>query len=280
MEKKILVTGATGTIGKALIKALSEKKANFIAAARDASKLEPSIASVPFDFEDSKTFGKATADVDRVFLLAPPLNTKADILLIPFIEHLEREKIKKVVYVSALAIDALPSMPFHANTIKLLQSKGFELTVLQPSFFAQNFKNYEYDNITKYNILFAVAGEGKVGFVDTEDIGRVAATVLTSNGHAGKFYEITGPELLSYFDAARIISDVLGKPIVYPNPDAEKYKQTLAAAGAPALIADYMIDVYSLIAKNKVNHVTNVVENLTGRKPTSFKEVIKRDFAK
>ncbi|MCZ8353639.1 MAG: SDR family oxidoreductase [Cyclobacteriaceae bacterium] len=280
MEKKILVTGATGTIGKALIKALTEQKANFVAATRDVNKLPQKVNAIAFDFEDASSFAKATADVDRVFLLAPPLNTKADDLLIPFIEHLEQEKIKRVVYVSALEIDALPSMPFHANTIKLMQSKGFELTVLQPSFFAQNFKNYEFENITKHNIIYAVAGEGKVGFVDAEDIGRVAATALTTHGHSGKFYEITGPELLSYFDAANVISEVIGKTIVYPNPTAEQFTQTLAQAGAPAFIADYMIDVYSLIANNRVNKVTSVVENVTGRKPTSLKEVIKRDFSK
>ncbi|MFN5556173.1 MAG: SDR family oxidoreductase [Chryseotalea sp.] len=280
MEKKILVTGATGTIGKALIKALTEQKANFIAATRDVNKLPQEVKGIAFDFEDASSFAKATAGVDRVFLLAPPLNTLADQLLYPFIDHLHKENIKRVVYVSALEMDALPKMPFHSNVIKRLQSSGFDLTVLQPSFFAQNFKNYEFENITKHNIIYAVAGEGKVGFVDAEDIGRVAATALTADGHSGKFYEITGPELLSYSDAAKVISEVIGKTIVYPNPTAEQFSQTLAQAGAPPFIADYMIDVYSLFANNRVNRITSVVKNVTGRKPTSFKEVIKRDFLK
>jgi uncharacterized protein YbjT (DUF2867 family) len=279
MEKKILVTGATGTIGKALTKALTEIKTNFIAGTRDVAKLPKSINGIHFDFEDANTFEHATEEVDRVFLLAPPLNTQADTLLTPFINYLENKNIKRVVYVSAMEIDALPSMPFHSNVIKLLQGKGFSLTVLQPSFFAQNFKNYELENITKYNITFAVAAAGKVGFVDAEDIGRVAAKVLTTEGHNGKFYEITGPELLSYFDVAETLSEVLGKKVIYPNPTAEQYKQTLANAGAPSFVADYMVDVYSLIANNKVNRLTNIVEDLTGRKPTSLKEVIERDFA-
>jgi uncharacterized protein YbjT (DUF2867 family) len=279
MEKKILVTGATGTIGKALTKALTETNTNFIAGTRHVSKLPKHISGIHFDFEDPKTFDLATEGVDRVFLLAPPLNTQADSLLTPFINYLDSKNIKRVVYVSAMEIDALPSMPFHSNVIKLLQSKGFNLTVLQPSFFAQNFKNYEFENITKFSITFAVAAAGKVGFVDAEDIGRVAAKVLTTEGHNGKFYEITGPDLLSYFDVAEILTEVLGKKIIYPNPTAEQYKQTLANAGAPSFVADYMVDVYSLIANNKVNRLTNIVEDLTGRKPTSLKEVIERDFA-
>jgi uncharacterized protein YbjT (DUF2867 family) len=280
MEKKILVTGATGTIGKALTKALTEMKTNFIAGTRDVAKLPEGISGIHFDFEDAKTFDHATNGVDRVFLLAPPLNTQADTLLTPFINYLDNKNIKHVVYVSAMEIEALPRMPFHTNVIKLLLSKGFNITVLQPSFFAQNFKNFELENITKHNIIYAVAGEGKVGFVDAEDIGRVAAVALTTEGHNGKFYEITGPELLSYFDVAETLTEVLGKKIIYPNPTAEQYKQTLANAGAPPFVADYMVDVYSLIANNKVNRITNTVEILTGRKPTSFKEVIKRDFAK
>jgi uncharacterized protein YbjT (DUF2867 family) len=283
MEKKILVTGATGTLGRALVKSLKEKQASFSVAVRDpkaaTGKLGSYVDAVPFDFAKPETFAKATENVGRVFLLAPPLNTSVEALLTPFINHLKTVGIKKVVYISALGIDLIPSLPFHSIIIKKLEDTGFDYTILQPSFFAQNFKNYEWENITQRSITYNVAGSGKVAFIDAEDIGRSAAAVLTSEGHKQKTYTLTGPEALSYSDAAEVLSDVLGKKIVYPNPSAEEYSQALKAAGAPDFIASYMIPVYSLIANNHVNLVTNDVETLTGRKPTHLKEVLKRDFA-
>ncbi|MCU0434725.1 MAG: SDR family oxidoreductase [Bacteroidia bacterium] len=283
MSHKILVTGATGTIGKALVKSLTGKGASVVAAVRDTEKaatlLPEGTELVKFDFADPSTFAAATQGVDRVFLLGPPLVLNLEELLTPFIDHLKQQQIKRVVYLGALGLDLLPEMPFHTRLINRLTADGFELTVLKPSFFAQNFKNYEWDNITQRQITFVVAGNGKVGFIDAHDIAAAAAAVLTTDGHAGHSYELTGPETLSYADAAAILSEVTGKTIVYPNPDAETYIQVLKSAGAPDFVAPYMIRVYSLIADNKVNFVNNTVEELTGRKPASLREVLTRDFA-
>ncbi len=92
-------------------------------------------------------------------------------------------------------------------------------------------------------------------------------------------YELTGPESMSYSEAAQVLSDVIGKPIVYPNPSAEEYTQALRDSGAPDFIAPYMIAVYSLIVNGKVDLVTSEVVRITGKKPTPLKEVLERDFA-
>lgn len=282
MRKKILVTGATGTLGKALIKSLQEKNVAFVAGVRNpaeaTSKLGAGVPTVGFDFAKPETFEAATSEVDRVFLLAPPLNTSADALLKPFIQHLKVSGIKKVVYISALGLELVKELPFHTLIAKQLEEGDFDYTILKPSFFAQNFKNYEWENIIQRGITYNVAGNGKVGFVDAEDIGRAATAVLTSEGHNKKTYILTGPEALSHNEAADALSAVLGKKIVYPNPSADEFTQALKAAGAPDFIATYMISVYSLIANNHVNIVSNDIEKLTGRKPTALRDVLKRDF--
>ena len=282
MSKKILVIGATGTLGKALIKSLQEKNVAFVAGVRNTteapSKLGAGVPTVSFDFTKPETFEAATHEVDRVFLLAPPLNASADALLKPFIQHLKISVIKKVVYISALGLELVKELPFHMLVAKQLEEGDFEYTILKPSFFAQNFKNYEWENIIQRGITYNVAGNGKVGFVDAEDIGRAATVVLTSEGHSKKTYILTGPQALSHNEAADALSDVLGKKIVYPNPSAEEFTQALKAAGAPDFIATYMIPIYSLIANNHVNIVSSDVEKLTGRKPTALRDVLKRDF--
>jgi uncharacterized protein YbjT (DUF2867 family) len=283
MNRKILVTGATGTIGKAVVTALKDEKASFVAGVRNkamaAEKLGADVELVSFDFEDPVTYEAATEGVDTVFLLGPPLVTNLDSLLTPFIDFLKRKSIKRVVYVGSLGMEKLAALPFHVLLTEKLKRDGFEYTILKPSFFAQNFKNYEWQNIIERGITFAPAGNGKVAFVDVHDIAGVAAKALTEEGHVSKTYEITGPETLSYTEAATILSEVTNKQVIYPNPTAEEYTGALKGAGAPDFIAPYMISVYSLIANNEVNVVSPIVEELTGKKPTSLKAVLQRDFA-
>lgn len=279
---KILVTGATGTNGKALIKRLNELKADFRIGVRNqekAEKLFPGSQIAQFDFSDPNTYENAVQNVDKVFLLGPPLTLKVDELLNSFIDFLNEKGIKRVVYFSAFGSDKMgSSLDFHIKIEEKLKNDGFDYTILRPSFFAQNFKNYDYENITEREIIFSVAGTGKVGFVDVHDIANVAATALLNDGHSKKTYELTGPETHSFTDVATLLSDVLGKEITYPNPSAAQFRDVLAQAGAPAFIADYLIEVYSAIVKNEVNIITNDIEKVTGKKPTSLKEVLKRDF--
>lgn len=283
MSSKILVTGASGTIGKAVVTALKNEKVNFVAGVRNKAtaleKLGADVNLVTFDFEDPSTYEAATEGVDKVFLLGPPLVTNLDSLLSPFIDFLKNKEIKRVVYVGSLGMELMPDLPFHVIVTDKLKKDGFDYTILKPSFFAQNFKNYEWENIVQRGITFTPAGNGKAAFVDVNDIARVAVKVLTEEGHVGKEYEITGPETFSYADAASIISQVTNKQIVYPNPTPEEYTGALKSAGAPDFIAPYMISVYSLIADNKVDVVSPVVEEVTGKKPTSLKAVLERDFS-
>lgn len=284
MSKKILVTGATGTIGKAVVKELKAAGAAFKAASRNVAagheKLGSDTEVVAFDFADPTTFNAATEGIDRVFLLGPPLTLELDKLLAPFIAHLQIKGIKRVVYFSALGAEKMgDSLGFHTMIEQQLKRENFDYTILKPTFFAQNFKNYEWENITERGITFVTAGEGKAAFVDVNDIAKVAAKVLTTDGHTGKQYQLTGPELLSYAEAAQILTEVTGKPIFYPNPSPDQYRGALAAAGAPAFVADYMINVYSIIATNEAALLTSDVELLTGQKPTDLKTVLQRDFA-
>ncbi|WP_373494013.1 SDR family oxidoreductase [Aquiflexum sp.] len=284
MKEKILITGATGTIGKALVRQLQGLKANFVAGSRDFNKAKSTLNIsedkwVKFDFAEIHTFEKATENVDRVFVLGPPLTLNLEQILIPFIDFLIHKGINRVVYLSAFGNQSLGGdLAFHHIMENYLKESQLGFTILQPSFFAQNFKNYEYENLMERGITFNVAGDGKVGFVDVEDVAKVASKVLTEDGHAGKTYQLTGPVLLSYHDAANILSEVLNKNIIYPNPSEEAYRGALKAGGAPDFIADYMIPVYGMIKDGSVGRLTKDVEEVLGEKPTDLKTVLKRDF--
>jgi len=284
MSKKILVTGATGTLGSEVVKALKKSGAAFKAGVRDAAKATQKFGAgvelVEFDFANPSTYAAATEDVDRVFLLGPPLNYEMDKLLAPFIDHLNAQSIKRVAYLSAYKSETIAhGLKVHKVLEEKLHALNFQVTTLKPSFFAQNFKNYEWDNITKYKIVYSPSGDGKVAFVDIRDVAEVAAKVLTESGHEGKTYELTGPETLSMSDVANILTEIRGEKIVYPNPTPEQYAQTLKQAGAPDFIAPYMTLVYSMISNGHVNHVTPDAERLLGRKPGSLRKVLEESFS-
>lgn len=283
MAGKILVTGATGTVGSEVARALKNKQASFVAAMREPDKVQEilgnEVQTVKFDYANPDTFEEATSGVDRVFLLGPPMNQELDKLLSPFVKYLEQKGIKRVVYLSALGAENLKDvMPFHTNMEALLKERGFKYTFLRPTFFAQNFKNYEWENILDRKITYAPAGNGKVAFVDIRDVGEVAAKILTEPGHEGKAYALTGPEALTYHDAARILSKIRNESISYPEPSDEEYTQALKSSGAPDFIAQYMIRIYGMVRHGKADQIRNDVEQILGRKPNDLETVLKRDF--
>ncbi|MCW3465778.1 NAD(P)H-binding protein [Chitinophaga nivalis] len=283
MSNKILVTGATGSIGKALIKSLQTQQAAFFAASRNVAAAKEKLGLqeeiVHFSFDDPTTFEAATAGVDKVFLLGPPITPDLDLLFAPFLEYLGKKGIKRIVYLSALGLTNPEGLlGFHARMEQKLAQEGFDYTILRPSFFSQNFRNYEYENITERSIVFAPAGKGKAAFIDVADIAAVAAVALTTEGHSGQSYDLTGPELLSFYDAAALLTTVTGKQITYPEPDADTFKAVLKAAGAPDFIGEYMTIVYDGILTNKVAFTTDTVEKVTGKKPTTLKTVLEQDW--
>ena len=283
MTPHILVTGATGTVGREVVNALRKQGSDFVAGVRNENKakdiLGPNTYTAYFDFEQPATFERATQNVDRVFLLGPPINPQLDELVNSFINHLDKRGIRRIVYLSALGAESLEGLPFHANVERKLKHLNTDWTILQPSFFSQNFRNYEYENITERSITYMPAGEGKAGFVDVRDIGEVAAKVLTNDAHIHQTYVLTGPEALSYHQAAQLLTEVLGKSVHYPAPDPDTFASALMVTGAPNFVAEYMNEIYGLIRDGKADHVSNTVERIVGRSPTSLREVLQRTFS-
>jgi uncharacterized protein YbjT (DUF2867 family) len=177
LSSPILVTGATGTVGRAVLHALAARGVRATAAVRDPARVPVESASaVRFDYSDPSTFGPALAGQDRVFLIGPPLLASMDELLRPFIEHLASDVPRRVVYLSAYGMDALTELPIHAvNERRLRAAKGLELTVLRPGFFTQNFATYSRADIEERGTLFLPVGKGCTPFVDVVDIARCAA---------------------------------------------------------------------------------------------------------
>ncbi len=276
------ITGATGTVGQHVVRSLLSDEHTVIAATRhpeDSKEQIPTARSVHFDYGDPGTFEQALT-TDGIFLLGPPMVPQLFDLLSPFVDRLiEADYAGRVVYLSAYGMDALEVLPYHARMEEKLSHSKLDWNVVRPGFFAQNFGNYERENIEERGIVFAPAGDGKTPFVSTWDVGRCVAALLTDPGRSGETHILTGPEAYSYADVADLLTEITGKQIVYPQPDVATYREALRQGGAPDSVADYMIPVYGLLRDHAVTEPTDAVATLTGSRPEPLRDVLQRDFS-
>jgi len=280
---KYLVTGATGTIGSEVVKSLIKKGLSVRAASRHPDKSKALFSDqaehVYFDYEDSSTFSNILDDVEGVFVLGPPINPNLFDLIEPFVDFIIKKGNKRVVYLSSYKAEILDELPFHKQMEDKLKSSNLDWRIIKPGFFAQNFGNYERENILERKIVFAPAGDGETAFISSRDVGAVIAELLSNDQYKHQSIELTGPENYSYEEVASLLSDILGDKISYPNPDKESFKGALKQGGAPDFVADYMVSIYGLIKDGHVKNKADRTEEITGRKPERLKEVLKRDFS-
>lgn len=230
-----------------------------------------------FNFADHATHEQVKGS-DGVFVLGPPLNMNLDKLLAPFLDYLDLNGPKRVVYLSANGMEALEELPFHLHMEQKLKTSSLDWRIVRPGFFMQNFGNYERENIEQRKVLFTPAGNGRTAFISTKDIGEAVAELLTNNKFTRQTFTLTGSELFSYFDVADLLTRLRGEKISYANPDEQTYRQVLRESGAPDFIGDYMLPVYGLIKNGKVENISNDVEKLTAHPPERLENVLKRDF--
>lgn len=281
--KPYFITGATGTIGSQVMKALIANEKEVIAAIRHPEKSKEHFGdkakSIAFDFEDSKTF-EAALKSEGIFILGPPMYPDLFKLLTPFVDYLIQNRFNgRIVYLSAYGMDDLEELPFHRQMEEKLKASDLDWNIVRPGFFMQNFGNYERENIEQRNMLFSPAGEGKTPYVSAVNIGEAIAKLLTSYKRSKETHILTGSKSYSYFEIAEMLSNITNRKISYPNPDEDTYREVLKASGAPDMIADYMIPVYSLIKKGTVESAHNGVMELTGKEPETILTVLERDFS-
>ena len=211
----ILVTGASGNVGREVVRALTARGASVRAGVyerNDTAHLFPTVETSRFDFAAPATFPAAFDGVDRLFLMRPPAISNVNRDIRPVIDYAARAGVGHVVFLSLVGAERNPFLP-HARIERLLVNSGIPWTTLRCGFFMQNLDTTHRQDIVEHNDLFVPAGGGRTAFIDARDIGDVAARVLTEAGHAGAAYALTGSESLTYGEVAAIMSAELGRPI-------------------------------------------------------------------
>ncbi|MET0552237.1 MAG: SDR family oxidoreductase [Vicinamibacteria bacterium] len=278
----ILVTGASGTVGTEVVKALVARRAPVRAGYRTRPQNVPAgVESAALDYDRAETLAPALRGVESVFLLSST-TSPAELLEreARVVDEAKRAGVKRVVKLSVIGAPEgrFQVARWHRPVEQYVEASGLAWTHLRPNGFMQNLFNYKGDTLRGQSALYAAVGDAAVSHVDARDIGAAAARVLTEGGHEGKAYDLTGPAALTYGQIAEALTTALGRAVRYVPITVEQYKAGALAAGVPEVYADALADLDRAYAEGIASRLADGVRTLTGRDPISF-DAFARDYA-
>jgi uncharacterized protein YbjT (DUF2867 family) len=271
----ILVAGATGHVGSELVRLLADQGTPARALVHSPDKAAPiqrlGLETAVGDYEQPDTLDAAMKGCDQLFLLSPPTPRQPqqeqhviDAARRAGVEHVVKQSVPWAGPDAPLVFSR-----WHGQVEQHLAQSGLAYTLLRPSSFMQNFL-MSAQQVADQGILYGMTGEGRVAFIDTRDIAAVAAELLTSPGHQGTSYTLTGPEALSAAEVAERLSAATGRQVRYVDVGADGFRQALAGAGMPGWLVDGVVEGNTMLAAGHGATVTDEVARLTGRPPRTF----------
>lgn len=271
MTNKILILGSTGTVGQHLTELLLQKGEQVKAATRNPETLpaQQHLEAVAFDYSDPSTFDAALEGVDRIYAVAPTGVLQAFDLLSPFLRAAQKRGIK-IVLQTAIGVDADDNIPLR-RLERLLEQSGQPFVILRPNFFSDNFHTYWAQDVAAGQIRLPAA-DARTSFIDARDIALSAAAALTRAEFDGRIFILTGPEGLSYADAAQVLSEVSGRTIRYEAITPEDFVQTATGRGMPADYAQNLAFIFGAVVQGWLAAPTPHVQELTGKVPYTVRE--------
>ncbi|HWZ20585.1 MAG TPA: SDR family oxidoreductase [Ktedonobacteraceae bacterium] len=281
----ILVTGATGLNGSELVRRLSARGVYVRALVRSTAKANglaslPMVEIVEGDMARPETLTLPLRGVERAMLISSSDPAMLEVQS-NFIEEARKAGVKHVVKLSGI----MPELdsPFryarmHGEIERRLEASGMAFTHLRAGEFMHAYFR-QVPSIVAREAFFLPMEDAKIASIDVGDIAEVAATVLTSPGHEGKIYPITGPEALSMAEVAEKLSTATGKRIQYVNIAPEEAKKAQLVAGVPPYTADALAELFAERRKGKESQVSPVIQTIFGWRATSFGEFATRNAA-
>ena len=267
MSGSILVLGATGTVGRLLVPELVARGERVRAASRTGQAVAGA-EGVRFDYEDEGLVEASLGDADRVWALVPAGQLDSPRLLRPVIGAAARRG-AKVVMMTAMGADADEAIPYR-QAERMLEASGSPWAVLRPNWFMDNFGSYWIEGVRRGEIALP-AGDGRTSFIDARDIALSAVGALTSDRGDGQAWNLTGPEALTYAEAAEVLSKATGRPIAYRPIDDAAFVASMTGAGMPADYAGFLAAILGAVRAGQAAEVTGAVEHLAGRPPRDLR---------
>lgn len=282
MAGSLLVTGASGNVGSAVVAAALAQGMDVRVADRDPARTArawpASVQRVSFDFRDPATWDAALEGVNRVFLLRPPAIADMGSSLNPFVDRALASGVEHVVFLSVAGAERNRWVPHHAVEAHLRQA-GIAHTNLRPGFFAQNLGDAYRRDILDDDRLYVPAGRAPVNWVDVRDVAEVAVRVFDAPAtHRGRSYTLAGPGPVAWPEVAAILSEVLGRRIRYVSTSIAGYAVHLARRGLPMRAIAVQTVLHVLLRFGQGATCDPTLAELLGRPPRRIEDYI-RDHA-
>ncbi|SKC64827.1 Uncharacterized conserved protein YbjT, contains NAD(P)-binding and DUF2867 domains [Burkholderia sp. YR290] len=275
MSNTILVTGATGTVGRELVKALKAAGANVIAMSSTGKAIE-GVETRHADLADPASLAPALRGIDTLFLLLP-LKANMVELARNAVAAARAAGVKHIVRSSGAEAD--PASPCAIGRVQgeidqLVTQSGMAYTLTRPNCFMQNYLTYYGDTI-RAGTLYLPQGDGKVAFVDVRDIAAVNASILRHPAaHAGKTYTLTGGKALSNAEVTQCIGAALGRSISYVAVPDDAAVASMREAGMDDWSIETVMSLNRVIAAGDTAAVSPDVEKLLARAPYTFERFV------
>jgi len=284
----ILVTGAAGLNGSAIVREFSRNGVAVRALVRDRSRAA-AIAQLPYvqlvegDMARAETLDDVLEGIDRALMISSSnpqmLETQSR-----FVDACKAAGVAHVVKLSgkesSIGFDANKFLftRMHQEIERYLEQSGLVWTHLRPSQFMQVYLR-EAPSISRKGLLLLPLDDVRLSPVDVEDIAKIAFALLTQGGHQGRAFEITGPQALSMAEIAAAISEAIGKPIRYLKTSLEDHRRGMELAGLPPFLVDALMEQASERLRHPESRVELATHKLFATKPTTFAEFAKRHVA-
>jgi uncharacterized protein YbjT (DUF2867 family) len=272
----VAVSGVTGGLGGQVARDLAEAGVAQRLLVRTPEKAPnlPGTTVERFDYSDRDGCEAALQGVDTFFFVSGAENEHRLRQHRSVVEAAAAAGVRQVVYTSF--VGASPTCTFtlgrdHYATEQAIEGSGMAHTFLRDNFYMDLLPYFVGEDDT----LRGPAGTGQAAFVARADIGRVATVVLQEpDAHVGRTYNLTGPEALSLAEVANQLTASLGRPITYVDETVPQAYESRAKYGAPDWQVDAWVSTYTAIGEGEMEDVSDDIERLTGRRATSFAELL------
>jgi uncharacterized protein YbjT (DUF2867 family) len=271
-EERILVTGATGNTGAAVLQQLEKRGAivrAMVRSTKDAARLPTTSATVVTgNFDDPRSLETALNGVTRAYLVTPS-SPDAEAQQMRFAELAAAAGVAHLVKLSQFAADQASPVRFlryHAAVERRIRELGIGFTFLRPNLYFQGLLAFQ-PMIAAQGQFVAPIGDARVSAVDVRDIAAMAALTLTEDGHDGKTYTITGPAAVTHTEMANALSKAIGRPVAFMDVPSDAFAGALKAAGVPPWQVDGLVEDYAHYARGEAATISPHVRAVTGVDP-------------
>lgn len=259
-----LVTAVKGKTSSRVARMMDQKGITYRGVSRSSE--------IPFDWYDPRTWDKALEGIKAAYLVfLPDLAVPGSIEIITAFTELAKKKgVEKLVLLSGRGEEEAQKCE------QIVLHCGIPSTVVRASWFAQNFSEYFWQPEVLKGKITIPENHTKEAFIDIDDIAEVAFASLTEDGHEGKIYEVSGPELLSFDDIAHKFSEGLERPIEINHVSMDEFKQGLTQAHVPGDVVNLLEYLFTEVLDGRNAYISNGVEEALGRPATSFTQFINK----